>query len=242
MLKAGKTSLGKYAGLVQRNKKTALISLVCVVVIALIFTIVSQSSGAAEQYKPLNPDKAGPDTVLAGTVGIEVSTPVRPENLTGLGYHPKGESLLKLSPKGKNLSANPLLKLFGAGGTPEDIRYYVMDRAERKGPGTGALDVGAKAGTEVYAPVSGVVTAIRPDPTLQNASIVEIKPDGRTDIRFYISLVQDPSSDIGPGAPVVAGKTLLGTVADSAAVLDPQLSSYTDSPGNHVTIFALQVS
>ena len=241
MLKAGKTSLNKYVGVVQRNKKTTLISLVCVVVVVLIFAIISQSSDAAEQYQPVDPDKAGPATVLAETAGIEVSTPVRPENLTGLGYHPKGENLLELDPKGTNLSSNPLLRLLGAGGTSEDIRYYVMDRAERKGPGAGALDVGAKAGAEVYAPVSGVVTAIRPDPTLQNASIVEIKPEGRTDVRFYVSLVQDPSSDIGPGAPITAGETLLGAVADSAAVLDPQLSSYTDDPGNHVTIFALQV-
>ena len=149
--------------------------------------------------------------------------------------------MLKLSPRGENLSGNPLLRLLGTGDTPESIRYYVMDRAEREGPSTGALDVGAKAGTEVYTPVSGVVTAIRPDPTLQNTSIIEIKPTGRTDVRLYVSLVQDPSSDVGPGAPVTAGTTLLGSVADSAAVLDPQLSSYTGGPGNHVTVYALQV-
>jgi hypothetical protein len=35
---------------------------------------------------------------------------------------------------------------------------------------------------------------------------------------------------------VTAGKTELGTVADSAEVLDPQLSSYTTDAGNHVSI------
>ena len=218
-----------------------MIVLACTVMVALIFAVIAQSSGAAEQSLPIDPKNAGPDTVLAETLGIEVSTPVRPENLTGLGYHPNGDNFLKLRPRGEDLSGSPLLRLLGAGGTPEGIRYYVMDRAGRAGPGTGALDVGAKAGTKVYAPVSGVVTAIRPDSTLQNASVFEIKPAGHTDVRFYVSLVQDPSSDVGPGSPVTAGTTLLGAVADSAAVLDPQLSSYTEGPGNHVTVFALKV-
>jgi hypothetical protein len=231
----------EYAKTLQKHKRAALAALVCAGIIALVFAVVVQSSGAAEHPLPVDPSNAGPDTVLAEALDVEVSTPIRPENLTGLGYHPEGESLLKLNPRGKNLSANPLLGLLGAGGTPEDIRYYVMDRSNREGPRTGALDVGANAGTEVYAPVSGVVTAIRPDPTMQDANIIEIKPTDRTDMRFYVSLVQDPSGDVGPSSPVTAGMTMLGTVADSAAVLDPQLSSYTKDPGNHVTIFALQV-
>ncbi|MDQ4106889.1 MAG: M23 family metallopeptidase [Actinomycetota bacterium] len=215
--------------------------MICAGVIALIFAVVAQSSGAAEHPLPLDPNNAGPDTVLAETLGVEVSTPVRPADLTGLGYHPEGESLLELDPRGENLSANPLLGLLGTGDTPEDLRYYVMDRAESEGPRTGALDVGAEAGTEVYAPVSGVVTAIQTDPTMQDANIVEIKPAGRTDVRVYVSLVRDMSGDVGPGSPVTAGMTMLGTVADSAAVLDPQLSSYTEGSGNHVTVYALQV-
>jgi hypothetical protein len=35
--------------------------------------------------------------------------------------------------------------------------------------------------------------------------------------------------------------TELGTVADSAAVLDPQLSSYTTDAGNHVTVTVSKV-
>lgn len=231
----------EYARTIRKHKRATLTALVCVGVIALVFAVVAQSSGASERPLPVDPSNAGPNTVLAEALDVEASIPIRPENLTGLGYHPEGESLLKLNPRGKNLSANPLLGLLEVGGTPEDIRYYIMDRADREGPRTGALDVGAKAGTEVYAPVSGVVTAIRPDPTMQDANIIEIKPAGRTDVRFYVSLVQDPSGDVGPGSPVTAGMTVLGTVADSAAVLHPQLSSYTKDPGNHVTIFALQV-
>ncbi len=231
----------EYIRTVRKHRRAALAALICVIVFALVFAVVAQSSGAAERPLPIDPSNAGPDTVLAKVLDVEASTPIRPEDLTGLGYHPEGKTALKLSPRGKNLSANPLLGLLGIGGTPEGIRYYVMDRADREGYRTGALDVGAKAGAEVYSPVSGVVTAIRPDPTMQEANIIEIKPAGRTDVRFYVSLVQDPSGDVGPGSPVTAGMTVLGAVANSAAVLDPQLASYTKDAGNHVTIFALQV-
>lgn len=234
-------SVRSYVTIIQRHKRAALAALICVGVILLVLAVVGQSSGAAERPLPVDPNAAGPDTVLAETLDIEISTPVRPESLAGLGYHPEGENLLELDPRGENLSANPLLGLLGTGGTPEDIRYHIMDREEREGPRTGALDVGAEAGAEVYAPVSGVVTAIRPDPTIHDANIIEIKPTDRTDVRVYVSLVQDPSGDVGPNSPVTAGTTLLGTVADSAAVLDPQLSSYTEGRGNHVTVSALQV-
>ena len=68
-----------------------MIALVCVAVIALIFAMIAQGSGAAEQSLPVDPGNAGPDTVLAETLGIEVSTPIHPEDMTGLGYHPKGD-------------------------------------------------------------------------------------------------------------------------------------------------------
>ena len=143
-------------------------------------------------------------------------------------------------PRGENLSKNALLGLVASGETPEDINYHVMDDAGREGPRTGALDVGAGSGTTVYTPVTGTVTAIRPDPTVQEANVVEIKPDTNPDVSVNVSLV---NSDGGAGVDdyVVAGITRLGTVADSAEVLDPQLSSYTSDSGNHVTIWVSRV-
>ncbi|MGB3683871.1 MAG: hypothetical protein WA990_15450 [Rubrobacteraceae bacterium] len=235
------TPIRPYVAEIRKHKKAVLGALIFVGVITLVFVVLGQSSGAAEQPPPVNPKAASPDAVLAEALGVEVSTPVRPGSLAGLGYHPEDKGSVELEPRGKNLSAGPLRRLLGVGGTPEDIRYYVMARAEREGPITGALDVGAEAGSEVYAPVSGTVTAVRPDPTMREANIVEIKPTEQTNLRVYVSLVQNPSGDVGPGSPVVAGETLLGTVVDSAAVLDPQLSSYTGGGGNHVTVSALQV-
>lgn len=142
---------------------------------------------------------------------------------------------MTLTPRGENLTANALLGLVASGETPEDIAYHVMDDAGRDGPRTGALDVGAGSGTTAYSPVTGSVTSIRPDPTVEDANVVGIKPDANPDVRVNVSLVKGDGG-VGVNDRVVAGMTRLGSVADSAQVLDPQLSAYTSDAGNHVTI------
>lgn len=213
------------------------ISLLVLGALALVLAILVQTraSGATETAVPIDPNNAGPDTVLAEAANVGISTPVRPASLTGLGYHPEGEGLVAMDPRGENLSANALVDLVASEETPEDINYHLMDDAGREGPRTGALDVGAGSGTTAYSPVTGTVTSIRPDPTVPEANVVEIKPDANPDVRVNVSLVK---SDGGAGVNdhVVAGMTRLGSVADSAQILDPQLSAYTSDSGNHVTI------
>ena len=222
-----------------RRRRTLVILALALGMLALVVAIFAQSSsGAEEDNLPIDPNVANPDAALAEVTGVGISTPIRPANLTGLGYHPEGETLLEMSPRGENLSANPLVGLVKMDSTPEKIQYHVMDRVERAGPMTGALDVGAEAGTTVYSPVSGVITSIRPDPMVEGANVIEIKPREDSNVRVTVSLVNDISSDTGVATPVTAGMTELGSVADSAAVLDPQLSSYTGDAGNHVSVSA----
>jgi hypothetical protein len=224
-------------GEVYKRRRLMAVSLLVLGAIALVFAVVVQTraSDTAERAVPIDPNNAGPATVLAEASGVAISTPIRPASLTGLGYHPEGESLAAMEPRGENLSANVVLGLLSRGETPEGIHYYVMDAAGRSGPQTGALDVGATKGTTVYTPVTGTVTAIRPDPMVQNANVIEIKPDADPDVRVSVALVRS-DGEAGVNDDVTAGKTELGTVADSAEVLDPQLSSYTTDAGNHVTI------
>jgi hypothetical protein len=217
-------------------------ALVFVGVLALVVAVYTASTEAARgRQLPIEPDVAGPGTVLAEAGSVGISSPVRPEELTGLGYHPEGESLAELSPRGQSLSGTGILALFGMGSTPEEIKYHLMDPASRLGPRTGALDVGAEAGTTVYAPVDGIVTAIRPDPVLpEGANVVEIRPADDPNARVSVSLVQDISDEVGPKTPVEAGKTELGEVADSARFLKPQLATEVKGTGagNHVTVSA----
>ncbi len=221
---------------VYRRRRFMAVGLLLSLALALILAVLLQSPDAAERAVPIDPGNAAPDTVLAEAADVEVSTPIRPENLTGLGYHPEGESLVEMAPRGENLSENAVLGLFTDGSTPEKIHYHVMYAAGRTGPRTGALDVGAQAGTTVYSPVTGMITAIRPDPMVQGANVVEIKPDGNANVRVTVSLVQSDEANAGVTTRVTAGMTELGTVADSAKILDPQLSSYVSDAGNHVTI------
>src|ERR671911_748357 len=224
-------------GEVYRRRRFMAVSLLVLGAAAMVFAVFVQAKAAntAERTVPIDPNNAGPATVLADASGVSISTPIRPASLTGLGYHPEGESLAAMKPRGKNLSANVVLGLLSRGETQERIHYHIMDAAGRGGPQTGAVDVGATTGTTVYAPVSGTITAIRPDPTVQNANVIEIKPDADPDVRVLVALVRS-DGEAGVNDYVTAGKTDLGTVADSAEVLDPQLSSYTTDAGNHVTI------
>lgn len=210
-------------------------------VLALVFAVFAGTSDATEKAVPIDPNNAGPETVLADVGGVSITTPIRPASLTGIGYHPDGESLVEMAPRGRNASANALVSLFSGGSTPEDIRYHVMEAAGRTGFRTGAMDVGAEAGASVYAPVTGVVTAIRPDPMVQGANIIEIKSSEDPDMRVSVSLVANISGGIGPDKPVTSGMTELGAVADSAEVLKPQLAEVTDDAGNHVTVTATKV-
>lgn len=227
---------------VYRQRRLMMGSIAVLFILALFLGVLVQSPGAADQALPIDPNEAGPDAVVAEADGLGISTPIRPADLTGLGYHPEGEGVLDLQPEGKNLSANPLLGVFSGTSNPQDIRYYVMDREQREGSSTGALDLGAEAGAKVYAPVTGVVTAVRPDPTMQNANIVEIKPDEAPNTRVFVSLLQEVSDNVGPDTPVTAGMTEIGSVADLASITKPQLAGHTNGPGNHVTIFAMKVS
>src|SRR5215213_1702818 len=203
-------------GEVYRRRRLMAVALLVLGATALVFAVFVQTkaSDTAERAVPIDPNNAGPDTVLAEAAEVSIAT---------------------MKPRGKNLSANAFLGLLSKGETPEQIRYYVMDAAGREGPQTGALDVGATTGTTVYAPVTGTVTAIRPDPMVENANIVEIKPDANPNVRVNVSLVRS-DGDAGVNDYVTAGITELGTVTDSAEVLEPQLSSYTTDPGNHVTV------
>ncbi|MDQ3860386.1 MAG: hypothetical protein M3266_02260 [Actinomycetota bacterium] len=224
-----------------RRRRILAVSIILLGILALVFVAFVQASRTSEQTLPIDPNNAGPDVVLAEAAGVGLSSPVRPEYVTGLGYHPEGDNLLEMSPQGRNLSGNPLFRLVLGDSAPEKIQYYVMDPARRQGPSTGALDVGAKAGTRVYAPVTGMVTAVRPDPVLhEDASVVEIRPADNPDIRVFVSLVGNIDGEVGPQSPVTAGITELGEVADSAGVLKPQLAEYTSDAGNHVTMAASQ--
>ncbi len=225
-----------------RRRRVMAVCLLILGLIALVFAVFAQTSVVTDGELAIDPNSAAPDVTLATASENNISTPIRPVDITALGYHPEGDSLIELAPRGENLSDTPLLDMFGSGETAERIQYYMMDPAERTGPHTGALDVGAEAGTTVYAPITGTISAIRPDPAIGGANTVEIKSSENPNLRVSVSLVRDITEDTGVDTSVTAGMTELGAVSDSAKSLQPQLASYTTGAGNHVTLQATKVN
>src|SRR5215213_913234 len=122
------------------RRRLLAVSMVLLGVLALVLAAFAQTSGTRDRALPIDPNNAVPEVWLAEVADVGISSPIRPEKLTGLGYHPEGESLVEMSPRGKNLSGNPVFGLFASDSTAEKIQYYLMDPAERQGPRTGSLD------------------------------------------------------------------------------------------------------
>jgi hypothetical protein len=229
----------KNSGVGSWRSLIVLLAVLGILFLVLALLISREATGARNRETPLDLNSVGPDVVLAEVARVDITSPIRPEDLTALGYHPSGQDLLEMSPRGRELSGNSLLELFEDSDTHEKIWYHLMDPAGRSGPDPGALDVGAEPGTAVYAPVTGTVVAIRPDPLLQNeAQMVVLKPAENPEVYISVSLVKDIAHGVGPDWPVRAGETKLGSAVDSQLFLRPQLSSYLPGDGNHVTVSA----
>src|SRR5215216_4034633 len=73
-------------GEVYRRRRFMAVSLLVLGAVALILAVFVQTKAAdtAEHAVPIDPNNAGPDTVLAEASGVSISTPIRPASLTGL--------------------------------------------------------------------------------------------------------------------------------------------------------------
>ncbi len=187
---------------------------------------------------------AGPPSpqVLAREGSLELFVPIRLDRVTAIAYHAvAGSRSYSLDPVGKQANANLFDSLwrhvFGDGGG--GVRYYVTDG------GTDAVDIGARAGTDIYAPVNGQVVSLSPDVIDGNAVsygvTVAIQPTGNPSVVVSIAhVVLDLSPDGQPtlqvGTQVEHGRTRIGTVADTSAVLQSDVAQYTSDGGDNAEI------
>jgi hypothetical protein len=101
------------------------------------------------------------------------------------------------------------------------------------------LDVGAVAGTDVYAPVDGTVVAIR-DQVISGRRVgaeIELRPSTAPSLVVSIQNVR-PDPALSVGANVAAGSSKLGTVTNISRFEQQALEQYATDGGNNV---ALQV-
>ncbi|HEX6663793.1 MAG TPA: hypothetical protein VF025_08975 [Gaiellaceae bacterium] len=211
-----------------------------VLVGTLLVTAFSQ--GATRQVSQALPGPAkrllpvGPPTPLTVALhdGLRIQLPIAQSRVTAIGYQASDDGALPLTPLGRQGNAGALSRLahliFGGGGG--GFVYYQLGGGERD-----VLDVGASAGTDVYAPVDGTIVGIS-DFVLDGqtyGSRVDIQPSDAPSLIVSITHVSlDPALSVG--SAIGASSTKIGRVVDVSGVETQGLARYTQDTGNHVTV------
>ncbi len=194
---------------------------------------------------PTFAEKASVDRrVVVATVGeVEILLPVALEDTTAVGYHAADRSdSVAFSPQGERASGGGLTQkladLFKGGG---GLAYYLMGQGDDAGA-TGALDVGAVPGAEVFSPVDGKVVAIEHTVIAGKYKDVQLQIRVADDptLLLIVSHLAEPAVDLGD--TVTHGDTLLGSVRGYPAGVTQELSRFTSDAGDHVQFVALRVT
>ena len=227
--------LDRHAG---RILLTSILS--AIVLVTLLLTAFGSASPAAPQplaaagVLPGGPPKP---QIVATWGTLQLQLPVAQSAVTAIGYHRAASTALPLAPVGRQGNAGLLSRLWNrlAGTGGEGLTWFQLSGS--RGPGTSGLDVGAAAGTDVYAPVDGTVVGIT-DFVLANrtqGARVDIRP--QTDPSVVVSLTHlraDPSLTVG--SPVAKGRSKVGVVLDLSHVERQALARYTQDAGTNVAL------
>ena len=182
---------------------------------------------------------AGPPQpqVIAFQGALRLFLPISESRVTAVGYQRVGDGALALDPVGTQANAGVFTRLLRrlVGEDQPGIRYYLLGGTA--GAETGGLDVGAAAGTDVYAPVDGTVIAIS-DHILSGRPYgvrIDLQPSGSPGLVVSMTNL-DPDEALTVGSTVAAARTKVGTVADLSQVESSALARYTQDSGQHVQI------
>jgi hypothetical protein len=199
-------------------------------------TIGTAVPASASRLLPQGP----PEPLVIATQGdLGIQLPVNANNLTAIGYHGAGEDALPLDPVGRQVNegffSRAFHRIFGGGGG--EVGYYRLGGGA--GPSTGALDVGAAPGIDVYSPVDGTVVGLR-DYVVdgkQYGSVIEIQPTSEPSVVVWVTHIRaDPLLNVGTTLSSRTSK--IGTIVDLSKVERQALARYTQDAGNHVSISA----
>jgi hypothetical protein len=169
---------------------------------------------------------------------LHVSSPINERVITAIGYHGTGGDALAFDPVGRQANVGVatrfLHRIFGGGGGG-GVVYYQLGGGQ--GPSTGALDVGAAPGTDVYAPTDGTVVGLR-DYVLNGkkyGSVIDIEPIREPSVVLSVSHLQaDPALTVG--SAISASTSRIGRVIDLSGAERLALARYTRDAGNYVEL------
>lgn len=229
-----------------RRRRLRLLGLVALLLIAAVsWAVVARAGGGVDT--PLR-DTATDATALPVASGVtahpvfarindkNLVLPVDSESVSVIAYHSvNNESSVALSPLGERVDGNLVargVERVIAG--PADIRYHVLQSRGRVVTETGAVDVGAPAGSMITSPVTGEVVSVRAYKLYGKYDDyqVDIRPKSLSDVIVSLLLVEDPRVHINQ--TVEAGKTVIGVVRAPIPELAERLTSLTGDTGSHV--------
>ena len=221
-----------------------MLTVLCVIlVITLLLTAFG--TGAPPGVRASAPAPAGrllptgpPAPEVVATLGaLRIQLPVAQSRVTAIAYHGPGDGALPLDPLGSQANQGFLSRMFHRlfGGHSGGLRYYVLE--DGSGPATGALDIGAAPGTDVYSPVDGTIVGLT-DFVLDNrvyGKEIDIQPSAAPSLVVSLTHLR-PDAALTVGSSVAAGTSKLGTVLDLSGVERQALARYTQDAGNHVSL------
>lgn len=210
--------------------------LVAIVIAALVLAFYDTGSGggaavpSGQVASPVPPSAVAgapaPQRVVLARAGqVEVVLPVAEKQVTAVLFHAAGDAgAVNMTP---------------ASGVAHNI-----DSDEGGDPGTSGVDVGAPAGTTVYSPVDGVITAVIPHRIAGRPEGLEIviTPAGVPDVAVRVAHIEPGPDGVVPrvGTAVGAGRTVLGRVRDLSRVARFDIARYTNDAGNNVQVELLR--
>jgi len=185
-----------------------------------------------------------PNRQIAAYGKVKIYSPIAQENLTGVLFHQASYNtalvmttkLPEANPEKVSVDHPVRVNNKQTEGKWVDADALHLYRVQDATPMDTSIDVGAKAGTTVYAPVTGTVVKVTnydlygyvPDVKIQ------IQPEGHPELDVVVLHQYDPQ--VKAGDKVEGGVTPISSVRDIAKDLtDVQLGFFTaaDDPGNH---------
>lgn len=197
----------------------------------------------AQRISATTPEQ-DPTPMFASLGSVQLRLPVPVEKLTEVGFHQASYTYalhMATSLPDANMKEAKTNK-----GTGRDLTQQETGPAatltgavlrmwrSRPGEPDSAVDVGAPAGSDVFAPVSGTIVKIKRYKLYGKYDDYEIhiQPKGRPDIDAVMIHIEDLSCEVGD--EVTAGVTRIAAVRKLSDRVNHQLGDYTKGGGDHV--------
>jgi hypothetical protein len=187
-----------------------------------------------------------PTPLIASYDDLAIHSPISANHITEIEFHQASyDTALQLTPFVTIVDAQEVADKHGTnhvsvddqpvGDEPLIAEAVSTWRLDSVGPEMSSVDVGALAGTDVYAPVSGTVVKIKTYSLygLIDDYEIHIQSPEHPELDIVMLHIEDLSVEVGDR--VYGGGTRIAAVRNIGDVIDNNLSNFTASgdPGNH---------